>query len=360
MRILVIEDEPRILAFLARGARGGGLLRGRGADMGPHGLRACARRARTTGRSSTCCCPGSTGSRSCVSCTQRRPELPVVIVSARSDLPTKLRGFELGASDYLREAVRARRADRADSRPAPRARGHGTTTRPSAPARSTLDLARRQARIGELVADLSDREFRAPAPPRRARRARSSAASGSSRRCGATISIPARTSSTSACAACARSSARRRRSRPCAMRATGSLRRRRRRARLGRVRAREPRRDAALWPRWETIPFHFIWVSLTLLYGFRVWGLGPTASCSRSVVSTGLLILNDAIGGTQEWGELFEVPLMSAMFLAMVWHARRRQDALAKVERQASERAARCSSARSGFSTTSRTSCARR
>ena len=31
---------------------------------------------------------------------------------------------------------------------------------------------------------------------------------------------------------------------------------------------------------------------------------------------------------------------MSAMFLAMVWHARRRQEALAKVERQAEERAA--------------------
>ena len=24
-------------------------------------------------------------------------------------------------------------------------------------------------------------------------------------------------------------------------------------------------------PRWETIPFHFIWVSLTLLYGFRLF-----------------------------------------------------------------------------------------
>ena len=27
-----------------------------------------------------------------------------------------------------------------------------------------------------------------------------------------------------------------------------------------------------LVPEWETVPFHFIWVSLTLLYGFRVWG----------------------------------------------------------------------------------------
>ena len=32
----------------------------------------------------------------------------------------------------------------------------------------------------------------------------------------------------------------------------------------------------AFWPSWETIPFHFIWVSLTLLYGFRIWGLEVT------------------------------------------------------------------------------------
>ena len=32
---------------------------------------------------------------------KQRPELPVLIVSARSDLPTKLRGFELGACDYI-------------------------------------------------------------------------------------------------------------------------------------------------------------------------------------------------------------------------------------------------------------------
>ena len=25
------------------------------------------------------------------------------------------------------------------------------------------------------------------------------------------------------------------------------------------------------WPSWETIPFHFVWISLTLVYGFRVW-----------------------------------------------------------------------------------------
>ena len=96
----------------------------------------------------------------------------------------------------------------------------------------------------------------------------------------------------------------------------------------------------ALWPSWETVPFHFIWVSLTLLYGFSIWRPAVTYLVLMFVASvTGLLILVDAFHGEQLWGELFEVPLMSAMFLAMVWHARRRQEALRAVERQAEERA---------------------
>jgi signal transduction histidine kinase len=85
----------------------------------------------------------------------------------------------------------------------------------------------------------------------------------------------------------------------------------------------------AIWPSWETIPFHFVWISLTLLYGFRVWRPPATALVLAVVfLVTGALILADAFEGIQLWGELFEVPLMSAMFLAMVWHARRRQTAL--------------------------------
>ena len=94
------------------------------------------------------------------------------------------------------------------------------------------------------------------------------------------------------------------------------------------------------WESWETIPFHFIWVSLTLLYGFRVWAALPTVlALGAVVVSTGTLIFIDARHGTQEWGELFEVPLMSLMFLAMVWHARRRQQAMYEVEQLAESRA---------------------
>jgi len=89
----------------------------------------------------------------------------------------------------------------------------------------------------------------------------------------------------------------------------------------------------AIWPSWETIPFHFVWISLTLLYGFRVWRPAATSLVLSVVfVATGSLILTDAFEGIQLWGELFEVPLMSAMFLAMVWHARRRQAALRVAE----------------------------
>lgn len=87
-------------------------------------------------------------------------------------------------------------------------------------------------------------------------------------------------------------------------------------------------------PEWETIPFHFIWVSLTLLYGFRVWSLGRTWLVLAIVMAaTAAPIAVDAVSGSQPVGELAEVPLMTAMFVAMVWHARRRVAALEEVRR---------------------------
>jgi len=88
-----------------------------------------------------------------------------------------------------------------------------------------------------------------------------------------------------------------------------------------------------VWPSWETVPFHFVWISLTILYGFRVWEPKVTWLILGAVVTaTGVSIFVDAFEGIQLWGELFEVPLMSAMFLAMVWHARRRQVAMRAAE----------------------------
>ncbi len=90
----------------------------------------------------------------------------------------------------------------------------------------------------------------------------------------------------------------------------------------------------ALVPQWETVPFHFIWVSLTILYGFRVWGPRVTAGLLTAVVlSTGTLLLYDVVHHAQLADELTEVPLMGAMFLAMVWHAQRRRSAMEDLRR---------------------------
>jgi len=94
----------------------------------------------------------------------------------------------------------------------------------------------------------------------------------------------------------------------------------------------------AAFPSWETIPFHLIWISLTLLYGFRVWSLPVTTAVLAAVcLATGASIMADAFDGLQLWGELFEVPLMSAMFVAMVWHARRRKQAVEIADAHAEE-----------------------
>jgi two-component system OmpR family sensor kinase len=79
---------------------------------------------------------------------------------------------------------------------------------------------------------------------------------------------------------------------------------------------------------WETIPFHFIWISLTVLYGFRAWRAGPTMWVLGAVMlTTASGIGLDVWRGSEPMEELTEVPLMAAVFLAMVWHAHRKQAA---------------------------------
>jgi signal transduction histidine kinase len=93
-----------------------------------------------------------------------------------------------------------------------------------------------------------------------------------------------------------------------------------------------------LIPSWETVPFHFIWVSLTLLYGFRVWRTRPTLSVLAFVMATTAIAIGFDYGrGDQPLDELTEVPLMAAMFVAMVWHARRRLTATEEAERVSEE-----------------------
>jgi signal transduction histidine kinase len=87
---------------------------------------------------------------------------------------------------------------------------------------------------------------------------------------------------------------------------------------------------------WETIPFHFIWVSLTLLYGVRVWSVRTTTVLLGAVVvATGAALIVAVVRSHEGFDEVTEVPLMAGMFLAMVWHARRRQAATDAARRMA-------------------------
>jgi DNA-binding response OmpR family regulator len=157
MKILVIEDEARILSFLARGLEAEG-YRVEGASDGRDGLVRAVQEEWDLVLLDLML-PGLDGLDVLDTLHRRRPKLPVLILSARADLPTKLRGFELGASDYVskpvaldellaRVRVQLRRSHPDDG---------GTSLRSGS---LVLDLARRQASLGDVVCDLSDREFR--------------------------------------------------------------------------------------------------------------------------------------------------------------------------------------------------------
>jgi two-component system, OmpR family, sensor kinase len=78
-------------------------------------------------------------------------------------------------------------------------------------------------------------------------------------------------------------------------------------------------------PAWQTIPFLAIWVSLTVIYGFRLWRIQPTILTLAAVtIATGGIIGVQVLKGQQDADYLAEVPLIALMFLVMVWHGRRR------------------------------------
>src|SRR5258707_313978 len=89
-----------------------------------------------------------------------------------------------------------------------------------------------------------------------------------------------------------------------------------------------------LIPAWQTVPFLIIWLSLTTIYGFRLWRLGSTVLTVAIVtLATGGLIGWQVLRGKQDGDYLAEVPLVAAMFVVMVWHARRRQAAMEEIKR---------------------------
>jgi len=89
-------------------------------------------------------------------------------------------------------------------------------------------------------------------------------------------------------------------------------------------------------PGGETIPFHLVWIGLSVIYGFTTWRpLGMVVVLAIVAVTTGYILAHHADAGEIGWEEVTAVPLMAAVFVVMVMHVHRRQQALAELGRLA-------------------------
>jgi two-component system, OmpR family, copper resistance phosphate regulon response regulator CusR len=157
MRILVIEDEPRILEFLRLGLEAEGFTVD-GANDGATGLHLALAEPYELVVLDLLL-PRLDGFHLLEELREARPDLPVLILSARSDLSSKLRGFGLGANDYLSKPFSF---DELVARVRVHLRKGQDVSGPASLqlGRLKLDLARRRAESGDSATDLSDREFR--------------------------------------------------------------------------------------------------------------------------------------------------------------------------------------------------------
>jgi DNA-binding response OmpR family regulator len=155
MRVLVIEDEPRIFAFVKAALESEGMTVD-GANAGLPGSRMALARTYDLVVLDLSL-PDTNGLRVLDRLRRGKPELPVLILSARSELRAKLLSFELGASDYLtkpfalaellaRVRVQLRRSMTRE--------GLRVIAGPL-----ELDVLRRQVHVDGEAIDLSHREF---------------------------------------------------------------------------------------------------------------------------------------------------------------------------------------------------------
>ena len=155
-RVLLVDDEPRIVSFVSRALSAEGFQ----VDSALDGIRGLelARTGRYELVVLDLLLPGQDGVSVLQDLMESRPDQPVLVLSALSDVNSKVRCLQLGASDYLPKPfslaellarVRARLRQPA-SGPDDRFLNVGGVR---------LDLVRRVADAGEGAVALSGREF---------------------------------------------------------------------------------------------------------------------------------------------------------------------------------------------------------
>jgi DNA-binding response OmpR family regulator len=152
-RVLVVDDEPRIVSFLGRALT----AYGHGVDAARDGPRALELAASGAYRVVLLDLriPGLDGEEVLRRTVAARPEQQVIVLSALSDIETKVRCLDLGAVDYITKPFSL-----AELLARLRRRLSGTSgERVLRAGRVTLDLQRRFVDVGAEPIALTGREF---------------------------------------------------------------------------------------------------------------------------------------------------------------------------------------------------------
>jgi DNA-binding response OmpR family regulator len=156
MRLLLVEDEERVASFIAKGLEGAGFV----TEVAATGLKALDF-IRTNGPVDIILLdvglPDLDGFAVLAELRKTDQETPIIMLTARGDVPSRVRGLDLGADDYLAKPfdfdeliARIRAQLRHNQQPEASALQAGDLH---------LDLKTRRARRGDRACDLTSREF---------------------------------------------------------------------------------------------------------------------------------------------------------------------------------------------------------
>jgi two-component system OmpR family response regulator len=155
MQILIVEDDPAIVRFLERGLAAHG-HRVISADNGEDGVRLAVDESVDLVLLDIML-PQLDGHRVLERIRLRRPELPILMLTARDDLQNKVNALDAGADDYLTKPFDLEEL---------LARIRALTRRADQPRASRIeagdlkvDLRSRRVWRGDRIVDLSSREF---------------------------------------------------------------------------------------------------------------------------------------------------------------------------------------------------------
>lgn len=155
MKVLVIEDEKKIASFVRKGLEAQGFV----VEVSPHGdegyVLACSRPYDALVLDIML--PGKDGLSILRNLRERKIALPVILLTARSELNERLEGLNLGADDYLTKPFHIEELI---------ARLHAVTRRAAGTSQSILvvadlkmNLLTRKVARGEQAIELTAREF---------------------------------------------------------------------------------------------------------------------------------------------------------------------------------------------------------